>query len=59
MMVVRGKSRRTADKISFMIDLIQDEMHIKDLLATEHHAKKRIAYKNLIFLLKQERKSLK
>lgn len=59
MRVATGKSRRTADKISFMIDLIQDEMHIKDLLATEHHAKKRIAYRNLIFLLKQERKSLK
>ena len=59
MRVDTKRNRKTADKILFMIDLIQDEMLVREYLRDEHNFKKRLAYKKLIFLLKQERKNLK
>ena len=54
-----SKRNQSAQKLSFIIDLVHDELIAKRLYENESHYKKRIAYKKLIFLLRQERKSIK
>jgi hypothetical protein len=50
---------RTIKEIGLLLDLIQDEITVRNLIYREKHPQRKQAYKILLYLIKQERRHYK